>query len=69
MLAADVQQFYCFEVLSEVFGRLTTSANIAGSVHAQLAKERQNSIIASLLFSWAGFVRFVSRVCLQSVTL
>ena len=69
MLAADVQQFYCFEVLSEVLGRLTTSANNVGSLHAQLAKERQNSIIASLLFSLAGFVRSISRVCLQSVTL
>ena len=51
MLAADVQQFYCFEVLSEMLDRLTTSADIVGSAHAQLAKERQNSIIASSLFS------------------
>ena len=68
MLAADVQQFYCFEVLSEMLDRLTTSANTVGSAHAQLAKERQNSIIASSLFSWAGFVRLSNRVRLQSVT-
>ena len=69
MLAADVQKFYCFAVLSEMLDRLTTSAKIVGSAHAQLAKERQNSIIASSLFSWAGFVRFNNRVCLQSATL
>ena len=64
MLAADVQQFYCFEVLSEMFDRLPTSANIVGSAQAQFTKERQNSIIASSLFS-----RFNNRVCFQSVTL
>ena len=58
MLAADVQQLFCFEVLSEMFDRLITSANIFCSACAQLVRERQNSIIASLLFSWAGFVRF-----------
>ena len=44
MLAADVQQFFCFEVLGEMLDRLTTSANIIGSAHAQFAKERQNSM-------------------------
>ena len=69
MLAADVQQFYCFEVLSEMLDHLTTSANIVGSAQAQLAKEGRNSIIASSLFSWAGFVCLNNRVRLQSVTL
>ena len=63
MLAADVQQFYCFEVLSEILDPFTTSANIVGSAHDQLAKVRQNSIIASSLFS----IRFNNRDCLQSV--
>ena len=58
MLAAHIQQFYCFEVLGEMLDRLTTAANIVGSAQAQLVKGRQNSIIALLLFSWAGFVRF-----------
>ena len=44
MLAAHIQQFYCFEVLGEMSDRLTTSAQ------AQLVKERQHSIIALLLF-------------------
>ena len=30
MLAVDVQQLYCFEVLSEMLDRLTTSANAVG---------------------------------------
>ena len=46
MLAADIQQFYCFELLGEALDRLTTSANIFSSTHAQLVKERQNSVIA-----------------------
>ena len=54
MLAADVQQFYCFEVLSE------KSANIVGSAHAQLAKQRQNSIIDGCCF--LGLVSFFSTI-------
>ena len=57
LLAADVQQFYCFEVL---LVRLATSANIVGSAQAQFVKERQNSIIASLLF--LELVSFVSTI-------
>ena len=69
MLAADVQQFYCFEVLSEMLDRLAIPANIVGSAQAQLAKESQNSIIVLSLFSWAGFVRLNNRILLHSVTL
>ena len=45
-------------MLSEILDRLPTSASIVGSAQAQLAKERQNSIIASSSFSLAGFVHF-----------
>ena len=40
MLPADVQHFYCFELLSEMLDRLTTTANIVDSTHAQLVKDR-----------------------------
>ena len=59
MMAANTQQFFHFEILGEMLGRLATSANIVSSAQAQFAEERQNSIIQSLLFSWDGFA-FVS---------
>ena len=54
MLAADVQQFYCFEVLSEILARLTTPANIFGSAQAQLAKRapRFNHRIIVVFLGW-----------------
>ena len=39
MLAPDIQQFFCFEMLGEMFDRLATSANVVGSTHAQLVKD------------------------------
>ena len=60
MLAADIQQFYCFEMLGKMSDLSTTSTNIVRSAQVQLVKECQNSIIASLLFS-LRFVFFGSK--------
>ena len=65
IFATNAQQFYCFAVLGEMFDRLSTSVSIVGFAQAQLVEERQNSFIASLMFSRAGFVRFNNCVAIS----
>ena len=50
-------------VLDEMLDRLTTSASIFASTHVQFAKERQNSIIVSLLFFLGWF-----QLCLLTIS-
>ena len=54
-------------VLDEMLDRLTTSTSIFASTHAQFAKERQNSIIVSLLF-FLGWFRSIQQLCLLTIS-